>query len=303
MQSDKKILYSPGDLAKADRLHCCIFAVICFGFMFAMLGLSAVPVGDVKFDLIPATGTFNVTFPTVSSHFPNSKKALVEYVDGVAVRELGFNTTTNSYSIRQPLGRALSNFRSGDSHFTPYSPGKYRPYTPGLKINLVGKFYLPTYEWKVVPEEMPLLWISPMWCFLSGLVVLLASANRKRELLLNGLVFVGISASLVLIASHRVVELTYLCRTCNGMISDTDSLSHGKLGKLLDGITDPDDFADNNCPSTLQMKCEKGTGVYLFGSVVLLVCMYVMFITIEYKRHDLGVNKGKGLASQDSAQS
>ena len=155
------------------------------GFMISMLGLAAVPVGDVRFELKAASTTFNVTFPTSSSHFPQSKTALVEYVDGVAVREHGFNTTTNLFSIEQELGTALLNFHENDSSFTPHEPGKYRPYIPGLKLNLVGNFYLPTYEWKVVAEEMPLLWIAPIWGFLTGLFVLVGSVKGDRALLLN----------------------------------------------------------------------------------------------------------------------
>ena len=150
-----------------------------------MLGLSAVPVGDVRFDLQPATGSFNVTFPTKAGDFPTGKKAVVEYIDGVATREFGYNSTTKKYTSKQELGTALRAYHNGESDFRPYENGLYRPYTPGLQINVVGSFYLPTYEWKVVPEEMPLLWIAPMWAFLTGLLVFVASMSESRDLLLN----------------------------------------------------------------------------------------------------------------------
>jgi len=229
--------------------------------------------------------------------FLSKKKAIVEYVNGVATREFGYNSTLEDFTQNQVLGTALSQFHADNSGFTPYVNGKYRPYTPGLKVKLVGNFYLPTYEWKVIPEEMPLLWISPIWCFLTGLLVMYGSARGRTDLLLNALIFVGVSLSLVLISSHRVVELTYMCRTCNGMTSDRSALEGGSLGKLLDGVSDPDDFADNNCPSTLQMKCEKGTAVYLAGSIILLICMYVLLVTIEIRRYCL---KPSGLSTQDA---
>ena len=73
-------------------------------------------------------------------------------------------------------------------------------------------------------------------------------------------------------------------------------MSSTTLGKLPDGVEDPDLFADNNCPVSLHTKCEGGRKVYLVGGVINLVCMYLMFGTIEYRRHKLA----GGLANADS---
>jgi hypothetical protein len=199
---------------------------------------------------------------------------VVEFIEGVAKHE--YIETVNGTQQRE-LTRTWGS------------------YIPGLKINFPANAYQPINEWKVVPEEMPLMWIAPMWCFLTGVLTLLASYIKRRDLLLNALVMVSISTSLLLIAAHRVVELTTFCSECD---SATKYMTSHALGKLPDGVEDPDLFADNNCPVSLHTKCQGGRNVYLAGGVINLVVMYLMFGTIEARRYFIRQNQG--LASKDS---
>jgi hypothetical protein len=58
-------------------------------------------------------------------------------------------------------------------------------YTPGLELTFPKNYYQPINEWKIIPEEMPLMWISPIWCFFAGLLALYGSYTRRRDSLLN----------------------------------------------------------------------------------------------------------------------
>jgi hypothetical protein len=243
-----------------------------------MCGLSAVPVGDIRFETTPSQSHLNVTWPTDSDKW-NGERIVVEFDNGAAIAEY----------VEDEDGVLVFREVSRD----------WRSYIPGLIITAPTNFYLPMYEWKVVPEEMPLLWTAPMWCFMTGVVTLVASNHRKRDILLVALVLVSISASLLLIAAHRLVELTHFCSECDSMtkyMSD-DGMT---LGKLPDSTEDPDYFADNNCPHTLHIKCEGGRNIYLAGGVINLICMYFMLITVEYRRHKL--HKAGALSSQDQMQ-
>jgi len=241
-----------------------------------MCGLAAIPVGDIRFDITSVNTKLNATWPTSSSRW-KGERIIVEYDQGTAQREFFYSSQNHTW-----ISRELTH--------------QWGPYSPGLQLDFPTNYYQPINEWKVVPEEMPLMWIAPMWCFLAGILTLYGSFTRRRDILLNALVLVGISSSLVLIASHRVVELTHFCSECD---SQTKYMSSdGKtLGSLPDGAVDPDVFADNNCPDLLHLKCEKGRDVYLAGSVISLICMYFLFVTIEVRRSFL--KSSPGLASQD----
>jgi len=262
------------DVARRDPFHCFIFALVGLGFFVSMCGLAAIPVGDIRFELTPVEAHINATYPTASKQW-KGERIVVEFQDGAAVREYVKGSTG------ELEGRDLTR--------------QWGSYIPGLRLTFSSSyFYQPIQEWKVVPEEMPLMWIAPMWAFLTTLVALGASYNKRSDLLLNALVFVGVSASLLLIASHRVVELTTFCAECDAM---TKYMSSHALGGLPDGAEDPDLFADNNCPEILHLKCEGGRNVYLAGSVINLIAMYVMMVSIEVRRRFIG--DGGSLASHD----
>eukprot|EP00301_Raphidiophrys_heterophryoidea_P010144 c15190_g1_i1.p1 GENE.c15190_g1_i1~~c15190_g1_i1.p1 ORF type:complete len:275 (+),score=75.79 c15190_g1_i1:104-928(+) len=261
-------------IAKKDPCHCFLMCILGVGFFVSMCGLAAIPVGDIRFELHAQQTTFNATYPTENKAW-KGERVVVEFVEGVATTEY---IQTENGTISRGVSRSWGSF------------------IPGLKINLGAKAYQPINEWKVVPEEMPLMWIAPMWCFLTGLLTLLASHLGRRDLLLNALVLVSISTSLLLIAAHRVVELTYLCSECD---SQTKHMTAHALGRLPDGVEDPDLFADNNCPVSLHTKCQGGRNVYLAGGVINLVVMYLMFGTIEARRYILRSSEG-GLAGKDS---
>eukprot|EP00299_Pterocystis_sp_00344_P002857 c1321_g1_i1.p1 GENE.c1321_g1_i1~~c1321_g1_i1.p1 ORF type:complete len:287 (+),score=49.87 c1321_g1_i1:1-861(+) len=264
------------EIANADRCHCGIFGLLSFGFLISMCGLAAIPVGDIRFELQQVTsGKLNVTWPT-ESHRWKGEKIIVEFVSGSAEREF-FENENGTLEVRAPSK-------------------EWGSYIPGLSLSFPQNYYQPINEWKVVPEEMPLMWIAPIWCFLTGILVLYGSFAGKRELLLNALVLAGVSASLVLIASHRVVELTHFCSECDSMTKHISG-DGMHLGALPDGASDPDMFADNNCPASLHLKCEKGRDVYLAGGIINLICMYLLFATIEVRRHILG--NRRALASFD----
>jgi len=261
-------------LAKDDPCHCFLMCILGIGFLVSMLGLAAIPVGDIRFELQAQMTTFNATYPTDSVHW-KGQRITVEYIEGVATNEyLHTVNGTEKHSLSRDWGT----------------------YIPGLRLKFPTNAYQPINEWKVVPEEMPLMWIAPMWCFLTGILTLLASHIQRRDLLLNALVLVGISTSLLLIAAHRVVELTTFCSECDAA---TKYMTSHTLGKLPDGVEDPDLFADNNCPVSLHAKCQGGKNVYLAGGVINLVVMYLMFATIEFRRHQIRINAG-GLAGKDS---
>lgn len=260
-------------IANKDPCHCFLMSILGIGFFVSMCGLAAIPVGDIRFELRAQTNTFNATYPTESSVW-KGERIVVEFVEGVATNE--YIHTANGTEQRG-LSRTWGS------------------YIPGLRMNFPTNAYQPINEWKVVPEEMPLMWIAPMWCFLTGALTLFASHLERRDLLLNALVLVSISTSLLLIAAHRVVELTTFCSDCDSV---TKHLSAHALGKLPDGVEDPDLFADNNCPVSLHLKCEGGRKVYLMGGVINLIAMYLMFGTIEARRYS--IRKSQGLANQDS---
>jgi len=262
--------------ARHDPFHSCMFALISLGFFLSLCGLAAIPVGDIRFELTPVTAKLNATYPTANSNWAG-ERIVVEFDNGAAVKEY----------VRQTDGTTLGRDVTRD----------WGSYIPGLKLTFTNSyFYQPIQEWKVVPEEMPLMWIAPMWCFLTGLLTLYSSIIKRRDFLLNALLLVGISASLLLIASHRVVELTTFCAECDAQTKymSGDGLH---LGGLPDGSEDPDLFADNNCPEVLHLKCEGGRNVYLAGSVINLIAMYIMMISIEVRRSFIS----DSLASHDSA--
>jgi len=239
-----------------------------------MCGLAAVPVGDLEYPLVAINETLNATWPTSDSRWKGDK-IIVEYVKGQADREYVTSDTGTLYG-RDPTRT-------------------WGQYIPGIEIVAPSNYYFPFYEWKVVPEEMPLLWMGPMACFLSGVLVMLGSYFRSANLLVVAIVCVSIAASLVLLSSHRIVELTYFCSECDSLTKymSEDGLS---LGTLPDSTEDPDFFADNNCPHTIHLKCEQGRNAYLGGGVINLICMYLMFIGIELRRNSL---TRVSLASQD----
>lgn len=272
-------MFALKEVARADPVHCCLFSLLGLGFFVSMCGLAAIPVGDIRFELSPVTEmAINATYPTASSSYTGDR-ITVEFKEGVAVREY---VTLKNHSV---VGRGLTR--------------EWGSYIPGLKLTFGSSYYYQsTQEWKVVPEEMPLMWVAPMWAFLTGALTLAASYLRRRDMLLNALLLVGVSASLLLLASHRVVELTQFCGECDAMTKHI--ADDGKtLGGLPDGAVDPDMFADNNCPEILHLKCEKGRDVYVAGSVICLICMYIMLGTIEARRH--GIFSNPSLSSQDEA--
>jgi len=251
-----------------------------------MCGLAAVPVGDIRFDSIAAKVTMNVTYPTASDSW-KGEKIVVQFVQGVP---------TNEYVTKKVDGKKVDGEDDGE---VSRSPSRNWTYIPGLIITAPTNFYLPMYEWKVVPEEMPLMWTAPMWCFMTGVVTLYGSISQRRDILLVALILVSISSSLLLISAHRLVELTYFCSECDSQTRymSSDGLS---LGPLPDSTEDPDFFADNNCPVSLHMKCKNGRNIYLAGGVINLICMYLMLISIEVRRYKL--LQSPALASQDQMQ-
>jgi len=140
-------------------------------------------------------------------------------------------------------------------------------------------------------ENYPLFWVGIIWPFAAGVVTLAGSYYRTRPILLYALLFVGVSASLLLLCSHLLTVFTYNCRFCDSK-------------ELPDGVVDttPGDTSDN-CPSygrvvainvhglnytygeyNFKGACSAGHAFYVLGSAIMLLSMYLFMITIERRR-------------------
>jgi CHASE2 domain-containing sensor protein len=64
-------------------------------------------------------------------------------------------------------------------------------------------------------ENLPLFWVGVIWPVLAGVLTIIGSTQKSTAVLLYGLLFVGISASLLLLCAHLLTVFTYNCRFCD----------------------------------------------------------------------------------------
>eukprot|EP00301_Raphidiophrys_heterophryoidea_P022596 c6723_g1_i1.p1 GENE.c6723_g1_i1~~c6723_g1_i1.p1 ORF type:complete len:261 (-),score=50.16 c6723_g1_i1:265-972(-) len=174
-----------------------------------------------------------------------------------------------------PVGED-SNYRTSLSFFNPSDNGG---------MDLLDMHLL------VPLENFPLFWVGIIWPFVAAVVTLGGSYYKSRPILLYALLFVGVSASLLLLCSHLLTVFTYNCRFCDS-------------ATLPDGVVDktPGDTSDN-CPSygrtvainvhglnytygeyNFKSACTAGHALYVLGSAIMLLSMYLFMITIERRR-------------------
>jgi len=122
-------------------------------------------------------------------------------------------------------------------------------------------------------EDIALHWFSLVFTLLVLLMACYGSVSQRRDVLLMAQAYLSLATALLIVCGHWIVVLTHDCRACPVTIEDVAS----------DGTTT---YTSVECPA-FKSGCLRSMVVFLFGSLIMVLCQFALFIVIADRREKL----------------